>query len=401
MTAPILVVAIADSVHTQRWLDLLRGGKRRAVLLPSTHGMPGPGEADLVPIASAADLERLPPGGIGLWVAPRGPEEEPADDLPPPIGWSSRLGLARGATVARAVRALRPAIVHSMEVQTAGYACLAAARALGADFPRWLVSNWGSDFFLYEKLAAHRPILAELARRMDGCIVECGRDVALLRSLGFGGDLIRVIPASGGADFTHLPALQDLPPPSARRTILVKGYHGWSGRGQHVLSALHLAARHLSGYRIGIVLATHAVAHAGALLAQADGLDVAVEPWLADHRSAVQRLAGARLMLGSGISDGIGTTLLEAMAVGCFPIVANTSCANEWLLHGRHGFICDPHDVGAMAEAIATAATNDALVDAAAPRNRAEVERRWDAATNRHAAEEAYAALAPLPEVPA
>jgi glycosyltransferase involved in cell wall biosynthesis len=98
-------------------------------------------------------------------------------------------------------------------------------------------------------------------------------------------------------------------------------------------------------------------------------------------------------MIGVGISDGIGTTLLEAMALGTFPIVACTSCAAEWVSAGTTGMIVDPHDVAALAAAIGMAATDDAMVEAAAPRNRDTVERRWNAGPNRIAALAAYDAM--------
>jgi glycosyltransferase involved in cell wall biosynthesis len=104
-------------------------------------------------------------------------------------------------------------------------------------------------------------------------------------------------------------------------------------------------------------------------------------------------MARARLMIGVGISDGIGTTLLEAMALGVFPIVASTSCAGEWIRSGVDGFIVNPHDVDEIAQAITRAATDDVLVDAAAPRNRAEVERRWNARLNSDAALAIYKAV--------
>jgi hypothetical protein len=305
---------------------------------------------------------------------------------------SCRRAIVRGASVARAIRALRPAMVHSMEIQLAGYACLQAAMLLGRECPPWLVSNWGSDVFLYEKLAEHRPVLTELVRRADAIASECRRDIAIVRALGFQGERLFVLPASGGADFARLPEPDDVP--SARREIVVKGYHGWSGRAMHALSAIYLAAPDLAGYRIRVILAADAVADAVTRIAAANGLDIAVEPWAGSHDAALARLARARMMIGIGISDGIGTTLLEAMALGAFPIVAATACADEWIRSGTDGMIVDSHDVGALAQAIARAASDDALVDAAATHNREMVERRWSVRLNRDAALAMYAAVA-------
>jgi hypothetical protein len=390
---PVLVVAMPLSVHSLRWLRTISGtGGRTTVLLPSMAGRHLPELESFPRIAAVEDLAHLPPGGVGLWVGP--PEaDEPPDDMPIPIGFESRARLVRPATIAAVVRTLRPAVLHSLEVQIAGYACLGAAEQLGPACPPWLVSSWGSDFYLYRKLGTHQPILRAVAGRMDGYLYECARDLDIVRALGFTRPVHRLIPATGGADFDGMPTLPALARTSTRRCILVKGYHTWSGRAQHILSALHLAAPMLRSYRISIVLASAAVADAARTLAETDGLDVEVVPWDPEHGTALQRIAESRMAIGLGISDGIGTSLLEAMALGAFPIAASTSCAADWLQPGTDGLIVDPHDVAALADAIRIAATDDALVDAAAIRNRATVEDRWNITHNRAAALAIYDAV--------
>ncbi len=225
MTAPILIVALGNSIHTLRWLEMVAGSGRPVVLLPATIE-PSLAELEELPlVASAADLAKLGPGGLGRWDTRSG-NEAPPDDMPAPIGFGDRSRLVRGATISHAVRVLRPALLHSMEMQIAGYACLRAAELLGAACPPWLFSNWGSDILLYQKLAAHRPLLEAVARRIDGCLNECRRDLALMRTLGFDGPPQPVIPASGGADFSRLPPLSTLTPTASLLNIVVKGYHG-------------------------------------------------------------------------------------------------------------------------------------------------------------------------------
>lgn len=389
---PVLVVAMADSVHTLRWVRMVRG-RHRIVLVSSTrHARDRQMEA-FWPVRSARDLERMPDGAVGLWLAEEGPDEARPDDLPPPLLVADREPIVRGATIARAIRELDPVLLHSLEVQHAGYACLAAVRRLGERRPPWLLSNWGSDILLYRKLAAHQPVLREVAARVDAVVNECERDSVLLRDLGFTGRLFPPQPASGGADFEALPPLAELVPPSQRRTILVKTYHGWSGRGMHILSALHLAAPRLRGLKVRLLFAQEAVRLMAQDLATVNEMDIAEEPWLPDHRASLERIASARMMVASGISDGIGTTLLEAMSLGAFPIVTCGSCANEWLENGRDGMIVSPHDVRGLADAISRAAEDDALVDGAVARNRSVVEQRWNMAINGEKALQLYATV--------
>jgi hypothetical protein len=391
----VLVVAMPDSIHTARCLAALRSEPIRLVLVPATPEPPAPELGPTVPVGDSLAATMLAHGAIGIWAGhPDSARTGLPDSLPPPIDLPDRRFLLRAAALVTAIRALRPALLHSMEVQHAGYTCLEAARIMGAAFPRWLVSNWGSDFQLYRKLAAHRPFLQGLVRRMNGYIGECARDLRIVRELGYVGEVALVLPASCGADFTTLAPLSRLPRPSTRTEILIKGYHGWSGRALHVLSAVHLAAPRLARYRIRIALAGRAVADMAEMLQARDGLDVTLDSYAPSHESALARVAAARMTVGIGISDGIGTTTLEAMALGSFPIASSRSCVNEWLRPGRDGLIVDPHDVAALAEALALSATNDALVDAAAPRNRAEVELRWNVRINGRALAEVYHALA-------
>jgi glycosyltransferase involved in cell wall biosynthesis len=126
------------------------------------------------------------------------------------------------------------------------------------------------------------------------------------------------------------------------------------------------------------------VANAGAPLVKMveslrreNGLDIVADTYFPDHARAIERLAQARVVIGYGISDGISTTLLEAMAVGTFCIQANTACGCEWIRSGIDGLEVPPHDVDSLASAILRAVTDDDLVDAPVARNRREIEQRW------------------------
>jgi glycosyltransferase involved in cell wall biosynthesis len=77
----------------------------------------------------------------------------------------------------------------------------------------------------------------------------------------------------------------------------------------------------------------------------------------------------ARISIGLSISDGISTSLLEAMAMGSFPIQSYTACANEWIEDQISGFIVPPEDPEIIEQAIRKALADDNLVDSAAEAN--------------------------------
>ena len=93
-------------------------------------------------------------------------------------------------------------------------------------------------------------------------------------------------------------------------------------------------------------------------LEAATGLKIVCEPYLPTHAAALKRIGQARITIGLGISDGIATTLLEAMTMGSYPIQADTSCGCEWIKHGETGSLVSPHDIGGLAVAIKIASAS-------------------------------------------
>jgi hypothetical protein len=383
----IAIVAMAHSVHTARWVAMIRGAWIRIVVIPV---MPEMAFANLAPdrtIASADDLAQLRAGEVGVfdfndqdWKFAKAVDQcagfvrESHPAFPP----HSRLATAHHVTTA--IRLIDPDLVHSMEIQIAGYLTLEARRRLSSAFPPWLLSNWGSDVMLFQKLPGHRTQLASIFEHIDGYWSECHRDVGIARHLGYMGRVFDPVPASGGMSLENLPKVEQ--PPSRRRKILIKGYHGWAGRGMHILSAIYMAAEALRGYKILISFPSEGMTEMVRSISSHTGLDMAIVPHLPAHYDALVRLSECRMAIGLGISDGITTTLLEAMSVGTFPILADSSCACEWVTHERDAMIVGPHDVAGLAAAISRAARDDDLVDRAAPRNQREVRTRWDPDVN-------------------
>ena len=77
-----------------------------------------------------------------------------------------------------------------------------------------------------------------------------------------------------------------------------------------------------------------------------------------------------RRCIAVSVTDGISTSMLEAMAMGAFPIQSNTACADEWFTDGVGGFLVDPNDVDIIAARLSHALCDDNLVDTAARINR-------------------------------
>jgi hypothetical protein len=394
----VLVVGFGDSVHTARWLSMVLGRGIQFVLLPVYRSALTREFPNIRNVSGIEDLAGCSDKDIAVFDIDSVTTEEidavgAEDEGQWQPSWLASAEMTKPGHLVTAIRRLRPVLVHSMVVQFGGYLALAAKEYLQDEFPGWLLSNWGSDIFLFRMLAEHKPKIQRIVSLIDAYHAECKRDIGLIRQMGFRGFTVPPVPATGGMDFHTFPALDAFRRPSQRRDILLKGYHGWSGRALHILSAVHLAADALRGYTLRITLASPEVKEMAMAVAEADGLNIVLEPYVQDHREALLRLGNARSVIGLGISDGISTTLLEAMAVGAFPIQGACSCGGEWIVQDKTGILVSPHDIQALAAAIRRAATDDDLVDAAAPENRGTVERRWNAGINGEVAIQNYRSL--------
>ncbi|MCO5084581.1 MAG: glycosyltransferase [Rhizobiaceae bacterium] len=382
----VLIVGMAASIHLARWVALVRGSQYKVVVFPVMRGTPCGELAPYRLVRNRDDIAALAKGEVGVFDLDSVPRNvaETVDNVnaytwPGHPGFPDDFRPTTAYKLTKCIRDLDPDLVHSMEVQFAGYLMLEAKRRIGrANFPPWLLSNWGSDVLLFQKLRDHLPILKQVFREIDGYWSECGRDVRIARDFDYRGRVFEPMPASGGM----LMKEANVSAPSTRQLLLVKGYHGWAGRGLHILSAVYLAAPELRHLRIRVTFSNGVAIRMTQDIRERTGLDIDVEPYVEKHSDALQRLRESRIVVGLGISDGISTTLLEAMTVGTFPVLADTSCACEWIDNGTHGIIVNPHDTAALATALVRAATDNKLVDSAALRNRKEVARRWSASRN-------------------
>jgi hypothetical protein len=270
--------------------------------------------------------------------------------------------------LAELIGALKPDLIHSMEFQHSAYLVLAARDLAPKRFPRWLATNWGSDIFYFGNFPDHAKQIRRVCEAIDLYSCECHRDIALGRKFGYRGPDMPVLPNSGSMDIKHILSLRDPTPPSRRKLIMVKGYDHFAGRAMVSLSVLERFAVQLKDYTI-VLFSVGARPRVRALeLAQAGTLNIKVID-IASHDDILRHFGRARIYIGISISDAISTSVLEAMAMGAFPIQTNTSCCEEWFVHEKTGFAIPPDDFEVICERFATALADDGLVDRAAAEN--------------------------------
>ena len=370
----ILFVGMSDSVHTARWINQLKGQGWGIHLFPSVDvGLTHP---DLRGVMVYHSFYARPPDsgqricdgtvklrGIPV-VLPYAHHAAYALREGLKITWPNH----RVLQLSRLVRRVRPDIVHSMEIQSAGYLTLAAKQQCGGRFPPWIVTNWGSDIYLFGRLSEHVEKIKSVLAACDYYSCECQRDVGLARKMGFEGEVLPVLPNAGGLDLPHVMEIRQRGPTSSRRLILLKGYQHWAGRALVGLRAIEMCARELTGYRVAIYSASNDVRIAAELVSKSAGIPIECIPFCS-HEEMLGWYGRARVYVGLSISDAIPTSLLEAMVMGAFPILSNTGAADEWVTDGDTGMIVPPEDPEVVAAAIRRAVSDDALVDHASQVN--------------------------------
>ena len=376
----ILLVTFSNSIHVVRWVNQISGQGWDIHLFPSW-------EYEIHPDLQNVTVHdfRTRPLNLqesvqlaGTWKFPGG--FKLANRLMNRLGLSqliSGVDTDRGKRLAQVIKRLKPDIVHSLEIQHGGYLTLEAKKLLGDSHPPWIVTNWGSDIFYFGHIPEHAPRIRSVLEQCDFYSCECHRDVKLGRQFGFTGEILPVFPNTGGFDLEKVKLLRHPGRISERRLIMLKGYQGWVYRALVGLQALASCAKELDGYRIAVYLASPEVVEEAKRLSEAKRMAIDIIPY-SPHEDILRLHGKARISIGLSMSDAISTSFLEAIVMGSFPVQSCTSCADEWVNHGKTGLIVPPDDVPAVTVAIKWALTDDELVDKAAEQNAKMVSERLD-----------------------
>ena len=370
----ILFVARPDSIHTARWISQIEDQGWDIFLFPVFVARSNPDLRNVTVFESFIPGRRVRENHVHSiwWTIPFFLADFAVSRIK---GVKTDYFATRALAIV--VRWLQPDVVHSLEMQHAGYMTLEAKNILSKKFPVWIVTNWGSDIFLFERLAEHKPKIEAVLANCDYYSCECQRDIKLARDMGFKGITLPVFPNAGGIELSKVSMLKSITPPASRRMIILKGYQNWAGRALVALQAMRHCVDLLQDYTLAIYMASPEVLISAELFGQDTKIPVQIISSV-PHDEMLRLYNRSRIYIGLSISDGISTSLLEAMAMGTFPIQSCTACADEWIVNGQSGFIVPPEDPQAIAEALHHALTDDSLVNRAAETNAQTIAQRLD-----------------------
>jgi len=359
MRKRVFVVGMFDSVHFGRWLEQFAEESLDIYLFPSTW------HRRVHPIIKGLMMGQ---GACRYMASPR-----LMTVLPVPLTLADRIlrTRIRARILSRALRHVQPHLIHAVELQHAGYLVLDSLQMNDDTQTRLLVTNYGSDIFWYRQFPEHMSRLRQLLPRANFYSCECTRDVGLATEMGFQGNVLPVIPNAGGQTVP-----ERLSPPSSRKIIAIKGYTGFVGRAELALEAISKLSHLLKDYEIVFVKSSIRLWLMARRTRNSTGIRITCWVRKRPHHKILDLLEKSRIYVGISMSDGISTTLLEAMSRGAFPIQTDTSCAGEWITPSCGMTL--PPDINELCEALKRAVTDDALVDSAVVVNQQTIRSRAD-----------------------
>ena len=355
----VIIVCMLDSSHSARWLSQFHDQQIDFVLIPSTPNRKvHPVIRELITNSSNAATYSLSAWmrllTIPIWTLD--------------LIFSNRL---QGYFVSRISKKHKSDYIHALELNHAGYI---ASRASGfglAVNTQVISTNWGSDIYWFQRFKRHQKRIEKLMEISNFYSAECHRDLALATKHGFMGKFLEVSPNAGGIPNVFLETTLDAP--SDRKVILVKGYESFVGRASIALSAISEIASEIVEYEIIVYSANRKTIQAVKQIRNNTNLNIrAIPKKKLMHSEMLNMFGKARIYVGVSLSDGISTSLLEAMAMGAFPIQTNTSCGDEWIEDGTTGELIEPNQMEVV-NSLRLALNNDPLIDQASVINRQKI----------------------------
>jgi hypothetical protein len=370
----ILFIGMPDSIHVVRWISQIADQNWDIYLFPTSWTNPHPefrkitlfGGRPFRPAYLDPSVRYLSGSSLyfyGDWIE-RKIFRQTSENI-------------KSRALAEMIRTINPDIIHSLEIQHAGYITSRARQLVKNAAPPWIATNWGSDIYHFRKMPEHKERIERILRQCDYYSCECERDIRLAREMGFTGKTLPVLPNAGGLPLEQIDRWRSPGSVSNRRTIIIKGYHGWSGRALVALEAVRICKDLLRGYSVAVYSASKDVEVVSKQMARETGVPINIVPGCS-HEEMLRLFGRSRIYIGLGISDGISTSFLEAMAMGAFPIQSCTACADEWIQDGKGGFIVPAEDPQAVAGMLRRALSEDALVNQAAAINGQTVRERLE-----------------------
>jgi glycosyltransferase involved in cell wall biosynthesis len=274
-----------------------------------------------------------------------------------PLTPRTEMDLSAAWRLSRAIGQLRPDVVHAHDPHGVAMAALALSMSTQPRKPP-LVASRRVDFHLRGSALSRWKY-----RQVDGFI--CASNAIRQVLVGDGVPPDRAVTVHEGIDVARV----DAAPPAQLHAELWLPHHA-PVVGNVAALVPHKGQRHLIE---AAALVVRQVPDARFIIAGEGELRPALERQIKDHRLDKHViLVGFRpdvlslhkafdLFAMSSVTEGLGTSLLDAMACGKAIVATETGGIPEVVVDGETGLLVPPRDHPAMAQALVTLLRNDAL----------------------------------------
>ena len=360
----LCVVGDLDGVHTHSWLRYFveRGHQVHGV---SYHTPARPPEG-----VQIHALRPAPPGGRPRMGARPGLVVRAGQRLPASLQRLINLLRYRRAGLRRTVERIEPEILHAHYLVEHGLYATTANRH------PYIVSAWGSDVLVEAAKSPLNRTIARFVLRQADLATANNRVMAREMVLKLGIDRARVQHIVLGASrfFLERPDASvnaQQPPADHPPTVIsTRSLDTPLYNIDVIVRAMVRVRKQLPAARLVLVGAGRLQAQLEALVERLDLSEAVQFAGYLSPEAFRDALAQAEVFVSVPSSDATSVALLQAMAVGCFPVVADLPSQQELVEHGTGGLRVPVRDVRALAEALLRALEDRELRRAAVDRNR-------------------------------
>ncbi len=351
----ILFLSDLSLNHTHRWVEYFHGAGHETHLITFEGGRPVPGNTYFIE-------SRLPRSYMVKYLF----------HLP---------------VVRRLARAIKPDVVSAQELGSYGpLGIMCGVRPVAA-------SAWGTDVLLEPDWSwLHRKRIEFVLKRAD--LITSMADHMTARIVALGGDPAKIVVNHFGVD-ADVFTMTERPPRPADEVVLIHTRHFKTVYNfEQFLAALPAVFEALPKARLEFL--SDGVLRPK-IEAQVRAMGFAARVSFLGSRplpEVAARLRDADIFITTSRSDGANISLLEAMAAGAYPVVADIPATRQWFDAGAVGLSVPLDDPAALAESIIKAARDPARRERAREVNRGVVLAKGLWRDNMKRSEEAFAALA-------
>jgi len=367
----ILFIGLGENTHTHSWIDLLEEAEFNVRLFSTPTGSPPDNWSVRTyvtcyhgPRVKTNTRTPLYPANSAVRFVKRQTARA--------FGMGDIDSMA-GRWLAKILREWQPDIIHTLGIEQGGEFFLNVRRRFGLEnIGTWVLqTRGGSDLALTHLNPERRKELIDILGACNQLISDNTDNFRIARELGVREEQlapIAPVPGTGGIDVEAMRAKWQGKTSSRRSIVWPKAYDSAWGKMLPTFEALKMVWEKIQPCEIHM-LSMNAESNMW-YWSLPEAIRRSCRPRERVARAEVlELLPKARVMLAPTLIDGIPNSLYEAMACGAFPILSPIETVTsvvkneENVLFARNLY---PHEI---ADALARAMTDDALVDAAAERN--------------------------------